>query len=202
MPTPETALLPVLERLKHLVTEHLPKPPSIKSVLGNPARFVLKPAEVTPFGLQAHVIRQVLEAGFAEAIEDGDFDCLINQWIEISLTDVALSWCFSLTETREILIEKQRTSVTQIRGDAIAFALIAGGKVDPDTLFFQRRIVITGDTELGHEVKNLLDGLDKTALPPTLQRLLDQGAEAASHWEKWRKELAEALLSAPGGARL
>ena len=141
-----------------------------KEVLGNPARFILKPAEVARSPLQSQVIRKVLEAGFSEAIQDGDFDCLIDQWIEVRLTDVDLSWCLSLNEHRKLLIERTRPSVTQITGDAVAFALIAGGKVDPDTLFFQRRILITGDTELGHEVKTCFDGLTKSALPPVLQK--------------------------------
>ena len=43
--------------------------------------------------------------------------------------------------------------------------LIAGRKEDPDSLFFQRRLRIEGDTELGLELKNLLDGLDLDSLP-------------------------------------
>lgn len=198
MSSPATHGMPALKQLKSLVKVRLPRPPSLKEVLGNPARFILKPAEVAPFSLQSQVIRKVLEAGFSEAIQDGDFDCLIDQWIEVRLTDVDLCWCLSLNEHRKLLIERTRPSVTQITGDAVAFALIAGGKVDPDTLFFQRRILITGDTELGHEVKNLLDGLDKSALPPVLQKMLESAADAANTWERVRKELGEVLLRTPG----
>lgn len=35
---------------------------------------------------------------------------------------------------------------------------------DPDTLFFSRRLVMEGDTELGLMVKNTLDALDMSAL--------------------------------------
>jgi predicted lipid carrier protein YhbT len=44
---------------------------------------------------------------------------------------------------------------------------------DPDTLFFQRRLTIEGDTELGLEVKNILDALDHENLPFPLKQLLD-----------------------------
>jgi len=37
---------------------------------------------------------------------------------------------------------------------------------DPDTLFFARRLAVSGDTELGLVVKNLLDGIDLAALVP------------------------------------
>jgi O2-independent ubiquinone biosynthesis accessory factor UbiT len=49
---------------------------------------------------------------------------------------------------------------------------MAGRFEDPDTLFFQRRLVIEGDTELGLGVKNFLDGLDEERLPLPLQLAL------------------------------
>ena len=36
---------------------------------------------------------------------------------------------------------------------------------DPDTLFFNRKLVIEGDTELGLVVKNLLDSVDWSSTP-------------------------------------
>ena len=49
---------------------------------------------------------------------------------------------------------------------------------DPDTLFFSRRLVMEGDTELGLLVKNTLDALDMDVLKPgkVLRTLLNQAA--------------------------
>jgi predicted lipid carrier protein YhbT len=47
-----------------------------------------------------------------------------------------------------------------IRGSLAAFKTLAERKQDPDQLFFQRRLVIEGDTELGLALKNLLDSLE------------------------------------------
>ena len=44
--------------------------------------------------------------------------------------------------------------------DARELMLIALRKEDPDTLFFDRRLVIEGDTELGLFVKNALDRVE------------------------------------------
>ena len=52
--------------------------------------------------------------------------------------------------------------------DYLALAL---RREDPDTLFFTRRLVIEGDTELGLIVKNALDAVDWDALPAPLARL-------------------------------
>ena len=48
--------------------------------------------------------------------------------------------------------------------------LIAGRKEDPDTLFFQRRLKIEGDTELGLEVKNLIDAIELEHLPSLVHK--------------------------------
>lgn len=43
------------------------------------------------------------------------------------------------------------------------FVLLARRQEDPDTLFFSRRLIMEGDTELGLLVKNTLDAIE---LPP------------------------------------
>lgn len=46
------------------------------------------------------------------------------------------------------------------------FALLAARKEDPDTLFFSRRLVMEGDTELGLLVKNTLDAIEQPLFSP------------------------------------
>jgi predicted lipid carrier protein YhbT len=50
-----------------------------------------------------------------------------------------------------------------ITATARDFLLLVARREDPDTLFFSRRLVSEGDTELGLLVKNLLDALDPEA---------------------------------------
>jgi predicted lipid carrier protein YhbT len=47
-----------------------------------------------------------------------------------------------------------------ITATARDFLLLLGRREDPDTLFFSRRLVTEGDTELGLVAKNLLDALE------------------------------------------
>lgn len=51
------------------------------------------------------------------------------------------------------------TDVT-ISGKLHSFMQLLGGREDPDTLFFQRKLSVEGDTDTGVHVKNLLDTLD------------------------------------------
>ena len=56
------------------------------------------------------------------------------------------------------------------------FMLLLTRREDPDTLFFSRRLVSEGDTELGLSVKNLLDAVDPETV---LRRLPSPLARAA-----------------------
>lgn len=58
-----------------------------------------------------------------------------------------------------------------------SFLQLLGRQVDPDTLFFERRLALEGDTELGLQVKNLLDAADfSRLLPPRLAGLVPPAA--------------------------
>ena len=59
-----------------------------------------------------------------------------------------------------------------ISASAHDFMQLAMRREDPDTLFFSRRLVMEGDTELGLLVKNTLDALE---LPPLDLKMLMPG---------------------------
>ena len=58
-----------------------------------------------------------------------------------------------------------------IRAAPRDYLSLALRREDPDTLFFTRRLVMEGDTDLGLTVKNALDAVDWDALPAPLARL-------------------------------
>lgn len=51
-----------------------------------------------------------------------------------------------------------RADVT-VRASLADYYALVRRREDPDTLFFTRRLVLEGDTELGLEIKNALDAL-------------------------------------------
>ena len=71
---------------------------------------------------------------------------------------------------------------------AFDFYLMARRKEDPDTLFFNRRLKIEGDTELGLVVKNALDSVDWLALPAPLRALVERASAALSALRGGRRE--------------
>lgn len=118
-----------------------------------------------------------LKTIFHEALEDGDFDFLEGKWLKVSIRDLNLSWYISYEMQRLVVADKAQQEDVSFSGNLNDLVLIAGRKEDPDTLFFQRRLSIEGDTELGLEVKNLMDSVDLDLLPKSLQMLINQLAD-------------------------
>lgn len=58
-------------------------------------------------------------------------------------------------------------------GSSTDFIDLARHRVDPDTLFFQRRLVAEGDMALAVGLKNALLGVDRSQQPVVFTRILD-----------------------------
>ena len=141
-------------------------------VVNGPKALAL-PSSLIPFPVQEKLLSELLAKVFCEAIEDGDLDFLQDKWLKVEVTDLKLTWYLSFAEEKLIIAEHCEKEDVTFSGSANEFILIAGRKEDPDTLFFQRRLSIQGDTELGLEIKNLLDNLDFDNLPPLIQKAVE-----------------------------
>ncbi|WP_417702386.1 ubiquinone anaerobic biosynthesis accessory factor UbiT [Pseudomonas sp.] len=124
-----------------------------------------------PFVVQRLVIEQAARRLFAAPLAEGAFDLLHNRWLRLEIIDLGLTWCLSYEDTQLRVTRRHAVDVC-IRGQWRDFLLLASRQEDPDTLFFRRRLVIEGDTDLGLGVKNLLDGLDPDQLPPRFWQLV------------------------------
>ena len=66
--------------------------------------------------------------------------------------------------------------VLRFRAVAWDYAALAAREADPDTLFFNRRLVVEGDTEIALLVKNTLDTIDIPRTRGILRRVLRAAA--------------------------
>jgi len=64
---------------------------------------------------------------------------------------------------RPLFVDRRDYDLT-LRAPMHAFLRLLMRQEDPDTLFFNRELAIEGDTELGLQVKNMLDAVDPAAL--------------------------------------
>lgn len=127
-----------------------------------------------PFQLQRLALERSLNQIFALPLAEDAFEALEGNWMRLEVADLKLAWCLTCDGQKLKIAEQAPVQVT-IRGNWREFLLLASRQEDPDTLFFRRRLVIEGDTELGLSIKNLIDSLDPDLLPPWLWKLL-QGA--------------------------
>lgn len=151
------------------------------------------PIKFTPFALQKQVLQQLLGWQFRHALAEGDLDFLEGRWLKVEVRDLELRWFVTVREGVLLVSDKQHEDVS-FSADANDLILIAARKQDPDTLFFQRRLVIEGDTELGLYVKNLMDAIELENMPLPLRLGLQQLADFV---EAGLKEGGEAISHAP-----
>lgn len=146
----------------------MPRLPTIEAVLP----VLAGPLRLVPHPLQQRILQLALERLFRDSVADGDLDFLAGRCLAIEIEDAGWRWPISLQGSHLAVRERGYPADVTIRGQSPAFLAMAGRFEDPDTLFFQRRLVIEGDTELGLGVKNFLDGLDEERLPLPVQLAL------------------------------
>ncbi|EIV6850016.1 SCP2 domain-containing protein [Klebsiella aerogenes] len=134
------------------------------------------PVKLAPFALKRQVLEQVLSWQFRQALADGELEFLEGRWLSINVRDIDLLWYTSVVDGR-LVVSQQADADVSFSADASDLLMIAARKQDPDTLFFQRRLVIEGDTELGLYVKNLMDAIELEQMPKALRVMLLQMAD-------------------------
>lgn len=136
--------------------------PSRKGVLL--PRLLASPFGLLPDAAHSRLITLALNRMLDESLCDGELDFLQDRCVAISVHDIGTSFRVSLDGNRLVACSRSATVDLTIEGTVYDFLLLISRQEDPDTLVFQRRLVVQGDTELGLQVKNFLDGLDLESL--------------------------------------
>ena len=127
-------------------------------------RLLSLPLAAIPGRVHSTAVVTVLNRVFADALCEGELDYLLGHSVRIHVRDMQLTFCITLQQGRLVASRARNMQDLSITGTLHAFLLLAARCEDTDTLFFQRRLRMEGDTELGLEVKNFLDGLDVDSL--------------------------------------
>jgi predicted lipid carrier protein YhbT len=139
--------------------------PIVRNVMSMPGRY-------TPYAVQKRVLSLVLNQAFREPLRHGELDFLENAKVRIRVTDLGVDWLIRVGGEAFTPLDRRLAEDVSISGESPDFVMLATRRADPDTLFFQRRIRIEGDTELGLGIKNTMDSMDWDDLPPPLRRFL------------------------------
>ena len=127
-------------------------------------RLLSMPLAIIPDRVHSTAVVTLLNRVFADALREGELDYLHGHSVRIHVRDMQLTFCITLQQGRLAASRARNMPDLSITGTLHAFLLLAARCEDTDTLFFQRRLRMEGNTELGLEVKNFLDGLDVDSL--------------------------------------
>ncbi len=137
-------------------------------------KFHLK---LIPQILQNKLIDKILNTLFLESLQEDELDFLEGKALKISVPDI--DYFLVLTNVQQrLFVATHMTPDVTLSANFNDLMLMISREQDPDTLFFQRRLCIEGNTALGLGIKNWLDGIDLSILPKQCQRLLTQYAKA------------------------
>jgi predicted lipid carrier protein YhbT len=139
------------------------------------------PGRLMPYAIQKPLLAIALNEALRQPFMNDELDYLEGCRVRIRVTDLQFDWLIRIGAGRVIPEERGMAHDVCISGNGLDFALLATRQADPDTLFFQRRIRIEGDTELGLGVKNTLDGMEWEDLPAPLTAMLTHLGRVMRH---------------------
>ncbi len=117
-----------------------------------------------------------LSAAFA----DGAMADLRGRRIGVEIADLEQRFVVEVLDRQLVVLDPVAMPDACVRGTLTDLLLLASRSEDADTLFFQRRLTLTGDVELGLRVRNLLDQLPWEQIPLGARILLHRGARFAA----------------------
>ncbi len=97
-------------------------------------------------------LRRKFPAEVLERLEGHTFAILVE--------DAGFELLFRVRGRRFVPVSSAAEPMLRFRATAWDYAALAAREADPDTLFFNRRLVVQGDTEIALLVKNTLDTID------------------------------------------
>ena len=143
----------------------LPRPDSAKLM----NRVISKTESLIPFSVKKQLLEKALNQAFAQPLTDDEFYFLEDHQLGLEVTDLGIKVVLSC-EAEQLVVCDSDSADAWVKGEARDFLKLANREQDPDTLFFQRRLLIEGNTELGLAVKNLLDSIDWDDLPQMIRK--------------------------------
>lgn len=108
-------------------------------------------------------------------IDSGELDFLGGKRWMLEVSDASRSLCIQLQNGRLKVSGCDGQPDLVFKGPIASFITLALKEDDPDSLFFNRKLMISGDTALGLEIKNFIDRLP-------LEAVLDRPLSTILHY--------------------
>jgi len=117
------------------------------------------PMQPPAFVLCAMLNRQVLPG-----LDEDTRARLAKRQYRIEVTDFGMTLFLTMTDGRFAVGDAHAQPDLHVSASSADFIRLAAREIDADTLFFSRRLLMQGDTELGLVVRNAIDAIDFDAM--------------------------------------
>lgn len=101
-----------------------------------------------------------LNLALAKQLNADVTDMLVGKKLRLCVLDAQWAFDFEWRNSRFVACQNAGAADLTISASAHDFVKLARREEDPDTLFFNRRLAMEGDTELGLLVKNTIDAIE------------------------------------------
>ena len=122
--------------------------------------LITAPLRIVPDVVHSSALVLLLNRLFRQQIADGEMNFLENKILCIRIEDMGIQYRITKKRSRLVAVDRHHPVDASIFGNLYDFMLLATRREDHDSLFFQRRLWLEGDTEVGLQLKNLLDSLE------------------------------------------
>jgi predicted lipid carrier protein YhbT len=150
-----------------------------KKVVENSSSLLSIAHKIMPTKVENYFVLHQVKRLSQAFMDDGEIDFLDNKVVLVKISELSAQWYFTKIGQQLVMLDLNEALSISPKPDVVfsgtvdALVLMASQKVDPDTLFFNRKLSITGDTELGLEIKNLFDQFELELLDKSFRKVLD-----------------------------
>jgi predicted lipid carrier protein YhbT len=118
------------------------------------------PLRLLPSPIQAAVLTVAINHLLAGQTLKARLRELDGKSVSVHVVDIPWRMHFHIRQEQVWAAAHTLLTDVTISGGLDVFLQLLGGREDPDTLFFHRKLSVEGDTQTGVHVKNLLDALE------------------------------------------
>lgn len=136
-----------------------PLPPGLPAWLAPLHRRIAAGVERLPTAPPSFFAARLLDRALLPRLPDDARAALAGQCVELVVSDFGIRVRLELAPGRFTPAGDAAPPVLRIVAPTTSYWRLLRGEEDPDRLFFERALVMEGDTELGLVIKNTLDAI-------------------------------------------
>lgn len=136
-----------------------PLPPGLPAWIAPLHRHIAARIERLPTAPPSFLAAKLLDRALLPRLPDDARAALTGHCVELTVSDFGIRVRLTLESNRFAPAGDAAPAVLRIVAPTTSYWRLLRGEEDPDRLFFERALVMEGDTELGLVLKNTLDAI-------------------------------------------